>query len=292
MSIWRLPWILPLVFAACGDGGGGSGGAGGDTVLTMTPFTVMPGQEVFKCQYFKNPFGKDVDIQTFETHMSTGSHHLFLFLSTSNADAPLADCSGLEFHSVAFASQRPDDSTTYPDTVGMQIPATQGFEINAHYINATNQPIQAVVTAKMHVAPDGSVTQHAGTFVLNNIGIRVPPGGPTDHTAHCTLPFDANVMFATSHMHTRGTHFVASVAGTQVFQTDQWADPMPAKFTPPMPITSGTNISWTCTYTNETNQTLSFGDSAVSNVMCIFAGQYYPVPAGRDPTLLCNNTGT
>jgi hypothetical protein len=317
MSTSRLALFLAVLFSACGSegpsgsggsgggsggSGGGSGGSGGGSggsggsgggggiTLTMTPFTVNPGQELFKCQFFKNPFGADVDIKTFENHMAAGSHHMFLFLSTNNADAPLQDCAngGFEFHPYVFTTQSRDSGLTYPDTVGMAIPGNQGLEIDAHYINTTQQPITATVQTTLYVAPNGSVTQHAGVIFMNNVGISVPPGGgETSHSASCTLPFQANVLFVGSHMHSRGTDFLAVEGGNTLYHTTDWAEPPPMVFSPPMQIASGTNVQWTCKYTNETNQTLMFGESAATDVMCILTGQYYPVPTGRNPTYTC-----
>ena len=81
--------------------------------LTMDAFTVPPNAEVYKCQQFGNPFGKDVDLVKMVGTMSAGSHHFFLFnMSPStyrNTAAPLGDCpdKGLEFHPFPFLSQQP-----------------------------------------------------------------------------------------------------------------------------------------------------------------------------------------
>jgi hypothetical protein len=296
MKTSRLALFLSFVLAACGSegpsGSGGTGGSGGNdqtVTLSMGPFTVPPGGEVYKCQFFKNPFnGADTDIKTFENHMTTGSHHMFLFLSQSNQDAPLADCQngGFEFHPYVFTSGSRDTTTTYPDTIGMQIPGNQGLEIDAHYLNTTQQTITATVTTTMHIAPAGSVTQHAGVIFFNDVGISIPPGGGQT-SSNCNLPIDMNFLFVASHMHSRGTHFVAKANGTVIDDTMQWADPSPAIFSPAMHQAAGTTINWGCTYDNETNQTLTFGESAQTNVMCILTGQYYPVPAGRNPLVQC-----
>ena len=39
---------------------------------------------------------------------------------------------------------------------------------------------------------------------------------------------------------------------------------------------AGTSIEWTCLYYNPTPQLMTFGDSAATNDMCIYLGQYYP----------------
>ncbi len=70
--------------------------------LTMTPFTVKPNQEVYKCQWFGNPFGKDVDLVKMVGHMDKGSHHFFLFnmspITDQTTAKAISDCptGGLE----------------------------------------------------------------------------------------------------------------------------------------------------------------------------------------------------
>jgi Copper type II ascorbate-dependent monooxygenase, C-terminal domain len=273
------------------SGGGDSATADGETVtLTMGPFTVPPGTEVFKCQNFANPFGDvDQDIKEYETHMSPGSHHMFLFFSDANADGPIQDCpaGGLEFHPYPFSTQTRDASLTYPDTVGSLIPAKTGFELNGHYINTGATPIQGTVTAILHKAKPGTVQQHAGVIFMNDASLTVPPGSSTS-TASCNLPGNINIMTAASHMHQRATGFTAKATdGTVLYQTDQWAEPVPRVFAPVLALSQPTNVTWGCSYNNETSQTLTFGEFAETNVMCIFTMHYYPVADPHNPTLAC-----
>ena len=43
---------------------------------------------------------------------------------------------------------------------------------------------------------------------------------------------------------------------------------------------AGTSITFRCDYANTSSQRLSFGESALTNEMCIFSGQFHPAPAG------------
>jgi hypothetical protein len=139
----------------------------------------------------------------------------------------------------------------------------------------------------MHKAAPGTITQHAGVIFMNDVGITVPPGTSTS-TKSCPLPAGINLMGVSSHMHTRATAFTAKTAdGTMLYQTDQWADPVPRVFTPPMAIPTKTSVTWSCTYDNETPNTLTFGEFAQTNVMCIFTAQYYPVTNPKNPTIDC-----
>ena len=179
------PGDTPGADGGTGPGSGDSSTApnGDDTVtLTMGPFTVPPSSEVFKCQNFRNPFGgADQDIKEYEVHMSSGSHHMFVFFNTTNADGPVVDCPscGLEFHPYPFSTQTRDASLTYPDGVGSLIPAQTGFRLNGHYINTGASPIEGTVTAILHKAKPGTVQQHAGVIFMNDVRLTVPPGTST-----------------------------------------------------------------------------------------------------------------
>jgi hypothetical protein len=257
----------------------------------MGPFTVPASSEVFKCQTFANPFGgNDTDIAEYEEHMTEGSHHMFLFFSPGASDGAIQDCpnGGLEFHPYPFSAQSKDFTLSYPPTVGSRIPGTMGFMLNAHFLNVTTTDFQATLTVTLHIAPAGSVTQYAGVVFMNNVGISIPPNAqPTTVTASCTVPYAMNVMGSVSHMHNRATGFVAKSGSQQLYTTQAWADPVPDMYTPPVQLASGSPVTWSCTYVNDTTSTLTFGESAQTNVMCIYTMQFYPVADPTNPTISC-----
>jgi hypothetical protein len=77
-------------------------------------------------------------------------------------------------------------------------------------------------------------------------------------------------------MHKWGTHFEAKTDdGMVLYQTDEWAEPAPMHFDPPLALTKGTRIDWSCQYANDTGAMITFGDSAVTNEMCIFPGEFF-----------------
>lgn len=281
--------------SSSGSSSGGNPDAGVSTqsvTLTMGPFTVPAGGEVFKCQNFANPFGgKDTDIKEYEEHMTNGSHHMFAFFAPNATDGAVMDCpnGGLEFHPYPFSAQTPDATLTYPATVGSRVPGTMGFMLNAHFINVTGKDFQATMSVTFHLALPGAVTQYAGVMFMNNVGIVIPATNmPATATASCTVPQDMNVMASASHMHQRATDFVATSGSQQLYTTTSWNSPVPAEYTPPVHLTSGSSVSWTCTYVNDTGAPLTFGESALTNVMCIYSMQFYPVTDPTNPTIACN----
>jgi hypothetical protein len=265
--------------------------------LTTQPFTVPANSEVFKCQDFANPFqGQGVDIIRYDLSMNPGSHHMLLFYKQGATDGPVIDCSGLQTGPYTFGAQSQKVTETYPAGVGAAIPAGTGFTVNMHYVNAGAQAITGVVKVTMFVAQPGLVTQHAGVFQFVQTNFSIPPDGqPHAISASCSIPQgqDVNLLSTGAHMHQRATQFIATTGSTVLYQTDQWAEPPPKMYMPPLPLAAGSTIDWSCTYVDDPSTTggtpvpLTFGESALNNAMCNFNATYYPVADPSNPVIMC-----
>jgi hypothetical protein len=258
--------------------------------LKMSTFTVNPGQEVFYCQNFANPWNKQVDIKTYSLNMGMGSHHMFAFYASGATNGALAACpsGGLTFGAFTFSAQSAQTAVTYPPTVGATLPTGTGFQLMVHYLNTTSAPIQSSVALTMYIAKPGVVTNHAGALFLNNATMSVGPqctGGCPSSQSY-TLAQDVYILTSVSHMHKYATNFIAQTStGITLFTTTQWAEPPPQVFSPPLHLTAGTTITWTCTDVNPTGTTLTFGESANTNVMCISSNIFYPVTNVSNPVI-------
>lgn len=311
------PVIASLCLVACTDpqgsngssGGGGAGSSGGtggtggstststsssststvlgETVtLEMDSFDVPPGGEVYKCQNFANPFGGDADVSAFESHMTPGSHHLLLFYKDVVSNGPLQDCSGLEFAATPYSTQLPDDTVAFPPGVAAAIPPSLGLRLQSHYLNTTAETVTAHVKVILHLAAPGTVTDRAAVLFIVQPNIHIPPNTTQDVTYDCNIPVDMSVIKTASHMHKHGTKFVSTVAGAPFYSTDTWDEPKPAFFDPPMQLHAGDPLHFACTFQNNGPDTLTFGESAQTNEMCILGASFYPAPFGQ-PTIDC-----
>jgi hypothetical protein len=269
--------------SASSSGGTGGDSSGNTVTLTMDSFNVPAGAEVYKCQNFVNPFsGVDTEVQEFESHMALGSHHVLLFYKQGvTADGPLETCSGLEFAATPYGSQIPNDSLSFPPGVAALVPGSTGMRIQSHYLNTTGSDITAHVEITFHIAAPGTVQNQAGVLFVVDTDINVPPQGKQVDSNDCTIPFDMNILRASSHMHQHGTDFVATVSGSTVFQTTAWDDPKPALFDPAMKLQQGDPLHYACSFTNNSTSPLTFGESALTDEMCIFTASFYPTPAGQ-----------
>ncbi|HEX9103712.1 MAG TPA: hypothetical protein VF997_15990, partial [Polyangia bacterium] len=268
--------------------GGATGHAIGDDghgnyTITLDPFVVAPGEERYACQDFANPFGGGAAaIHQFASHLTPGSHHLLLFYKPGASDAPLADCSGSEFAPGPYGSQRPDDALVYPDGVAAVVAPSDGFRVQAHYLNATPAPLSVTVTIQLARIDESAVRDRAAVLFFSNGAIDVPPGAAgVVAQKSCTLPFAVNLLQATGHMHQHGRAFTATAAGATIFSSSAYSDVAPALFAPPLALPAGTVVTFACTYDNSDGTApLRFGDSARTDEMCIFSAQFFPAPFG------------
>ncbi len=250
--------------------------------IDMDSFDVEPGGEVYMCQNFKNPFGgTDTAIAASESYMSQGSHHMFAFYNDTSTDGALESCSGLEFHRSIHTAQEPYTKFQYPTGVGALIKGTEGVRMNAHYINTSNKTLTAHVSVVLYVAKPGTVSSYSAQIFFNNPAILVGPHATGHATKTCNIPSDVKLFGVSSHMHQFGTHFTATTDdGRSVYETDTWDNPEVKIFDPPMDLATGSSITYTCDYNNPTSSTLTFGDSAYTNEMCILSGRYFPAADG------------
>jgi hypothetical protein len=259
----------------------------GSVMFESTSFVLMPGEEVFKCQDFANPFGGvDTDVQSWESHMTPGSHHMLLFYQDNAKDIPLADCPALQFQALPYGAQTPDNVITYPAGIAAKLKGTQGFHMQMHYLNASASPVTVQIKMVLHKAAPGTVTQHAGVFFLNNVtGIHTAPGATETITASYTFPKPVKLLYATGHLHKFDNNLIATMNGQEIFKTESWDNTPFQKYEPEIDVAAGTTITWSCDVNNTTTGILTFGESALTNNMCIFDGQYYPAPETGNPTI-------
>jgi hypothetical protein len=166
-------------------------------------------------------------------------------------------------------------TTTYPPNTGRVFNASNGLRLNVHFINSGADAKDAYIVYKVTYVDPAGLTNKVASIFLNQVALRVPPGTSTQSKTY-TLSQDIDLMDDASHMHMRGVHFVATTDGGQMlYDGTDWQEPKPKFFDPPLHLAAGTKITWACTYNNDTGQTLGFGESAATNEMCIFPGEFY-----------------
>ena len=273
-----LPTPSDLAAPATGDMAGTSA-----FTYSLAPFSLGPGEEKINC-YYVPPSGVDRYLNRIVVDMNAGSHHLVVFRVKDDKGLPATGptpCTQLDLPSgldgMLPGSQQLHSEIPLPDGVALLLAKDEGLYFQSHYINATVKDIITTsVTYNFTTVDAALVKQKAGMIFYSNYGLNVPPG-MSIATRSCSAPQDMNLITATGHMHKHGLTFDATVAGASIYHTDHWDEPNGALFPAPgQAVKKGDPIQWACAYNNDTNATLVFGNSAVTNEMCIFAGIYYP----------------
>jgi hypothetical protein len=284
--------VLALLAIGCGSDDGSpadppnsapEGPPPGSTRYTLTtePFTVGAGEEAYKCQTFANPFSGDVAVVRSESRMTAGSHHMHVFFNEDVAPGPIEDCSGLEFARTLHSSQSPEQVMRYPQGVGRTVKAHELLRIQSHYLNSSTGAVTAQITLDLYALPVDAIEQQAGSLFLSNFDIDVAPLSEGSVTRTCPVDQDINVLGLVSHMHQHATQFTAGTdGGLMLYASNDWNEPEQRVFRPALTIGAGSQITFTCAYSNQTAERLTFGESARNNEMCVLAGTYYPAPDG------------
>jgi len=294
------------VSASAEAGAGGAPAGGGGTVvtgsadaaaandpntvtITMGTFTVPPNQEVFMCQDFDNPFGGvDVAIGKSESDMTAGSHHLHVFYGADNPPSrTVTACANpFEFRSLLHGSGQQHFEVQYPAGMAAKLKGTLGLRLQSHYLNTGSTTLTANVVVRLTKVDPSTVTKWIAELYFNRTVLSVPVGDGQTVTTTCTIPStygQIGLINGVSHMHSRGVHFVATTStGVSLIDTMQWDEPPTVPYSPAIMLNPNDSITWTCTYNNSTMGTLTFGDSALKNEMCIFLARFYSAPYGDD----------
>jgi hypothetical protein len=282
---------ISLLAAACGtDSPSNPPPAGilepppdGQGIQLSLHHTLAAGEEVHWCQYFA--LDTAIDVAKFEHAYTQGSHHVLAYTTPLHASdvAGMTDFSceggtGETYNGVAYAGAVPTGELAFPADVGFHFDAGSVILLEGHYLDATDGALDAEVAVNLWFAA-APPSQQAGTLFFYDNNIYVPANG--DYTAQmtCEVSHDINVVSLLSHMHSRGVHYHAEIAGAPaltLIDTDQWLNPEPMLMTTPLVIRGGSRVDYSCDYHDTTGTAVMEGPSKTKNEMCMLIGAYWP----------------
>jgi hypothetical protein len=259
--------------------------------LPQGAITVQPGQEAYYCFY--NTIQQATTVGAFQSWMSPGSsHHFILFEEMAgHADGSVVACgfgSGNWRYATSVSGQIIE--LKFPDTVGLQIQAGEQLDLNMHFVNPGSTAANPEI--KLNVINAQNVQNYASTMVSFNAQISIPPAsalGPGTQTVSgtCTAPSGANFFALTTHTHKWATsaqvNLVRGGKTTNIVNTTNWEAPDTALWNGPNWLTMGPGDSFTysCAYSNSGSTTITVGDTAANNEMCMAIGYFFPVGSAQ-----------
>jgi len=183
----------------------------------------------------------------------------------------------------------------FPPGVALKVPPSFGVDINSHFLNYSGNAPSGEIYGNIYFAEPEEVQYVADIFMLNNTDINLPGNQTTTITRNFMFPGQFNAGFLGnggvddvneiyifqlfSHAHERMDRFDVKLIGGpndgQVIYTAlDWEHPPILELNPPLVLEHGMGLKLEATYTNETNQSISFGLLGANEMMILF-GHYY-----------------
>jgi hypothetical protein len=290
-------WLLPACFLAlsldaCSGHSADSTStseAGGPLQANIGPIDVPAGVETTQCIVVPLGNTEDVVMNGYTITLSEGSHHLIVYLtSAAEQDDPI-NC--IPFAGIAEGTDLPlvfgnkrSVTWAFPTGIAVGIPANQMIRIEGHYINTTANDLQGTGNVTFSTVPASTAPpfQPAGFDFFGTTKISIPP-----NSTYTTGPIfqqalaGTHLISVTTHQHRLGTGaamWASAQAGDlsdQITDDLDWSNPSWRLISPQYDFNGTNGLTFQCNWTNTTDETVGFGESALDE-MCFVGGYYYP----------------
>lgn len=311
--------FLAISLMACNNSGGGGGGGGDDTqepdagVIDPPPpargfqiktpeITIMPGQEITYCYYLKTPNTEDMVVKKWSSVMTSGSHHMILFttgslgmpegtVSASQCGVGGASAQNLPAWIYAAAQEvaelalPTDDGTGKP--LGQVITAGKPAYVQMHYVNPSDNPMKVRVTINAEAFEASVPYTPTSPYITFNANISIPPGAMGDvETQSCNTPAGTKFWMMSTHTHKQSVKTEVKSGTDTVFTSTNWEHPGAQMWMTPTTFYAfpGNRLTFACTYNNtgtNVNRTITAGDSAQTDEMCMATGYHFPATTSK-----------
>jgi hypothetical protein len=232
----------------------------------------------YECFNFAAPWSGNVQAINFESIIDDDRvvHHWILYaVSGSGAPAPgtHGGCSGNRTFIDGWAPG--DKGGRLPDDIGMLLPpAGSVLQLEVHYNNLKRYSDVKDRSGVRVCATDKPREHTAAVHTLGSLSVSLPGNKTTSVSNTCTVASgkgDVHVMSASPHMHKLGVHMTTTVKrtnGTTETLIDTPFDfrsqgPHPT----PMIVHQGDTLTTTCTWDNDTDANVRFGEGT-GDEMC------------------------
>lgn len=282
--------------------------------IQSADITIDPGQEITYCYYFRTPNTEPMAIHKWQSVMTPGSHHMIMFTTSTDLMPPgtfsASNCGfggsgSLSSRPVwTYAAQTAQNEITLPADDGEGKPLAQVIQPNTagffqmHYLNATDAAIQVHVTLNAEALEANAAYTSTAAYITYNAGLSIQPtqttgGVPTVANGGiaaktCSTPANTKFWLMSTHAHKQAVKTEVRngmPASTNVaFTSENWEHPgaqtwMAAPFYTFSDASGPNKLTYECTYVNNTSRTITSGDSAQTDEMCMATGYMFPATA-------------
>lgn len=262
--------------------------ADGWEMLVTSDWELAPNEERYFCQ--RVTLKEDLYVNGIKAVNPAGTHHTALTAAAS-AGMPdgLTECNsnGLLPQGI-FGSGVGTAPVMYPAGVGLKLRAGQQLLLNLHVFNVTAQRLRGTSgTAVLRAKPE-DVKNLAESLLAGPARFSVPVGR-SSVKGKCTMTHDTKLFAVQPHMHQTGVHMKGVAHSSEmgdvtvhdgafnfenqlVYAIDE------------VPMKQGDTVDVECTFDNQTDKPISFGESS-NQEMCFLVLHRYP--AAANPSVSC-----
>lgn len=267
-----------------------------DTIQTTSystfigDFELAPRQETTKCVLKRLSNTEPIYVKAIRTTLNKGSHHLIVYRSSATEERTqpfsctpfVGSLSGQD--GPLMISQIAEEELAFPPGVVLELAAGQMIRIEAHYINLDpDEPITA--HADVEFVTTDTFEQKANFLFYGTTDVALPPNQETvGDWKYTDAPNGINVFAMTGHVHQYGDLVEIEKAsssatpGAHAYPNGEdfsWDEAPVVTYDPPLAFGPGEGFRFRCTWFNDSDSFVGFGESANAE-MCFFWAYYYP----------------
>jgi len=255
---------------------------------------VPAGTEDTKCVVKSLGNETTIRVARVENSLKATSHHFIVYRVNGGSERlepfscePFADTLDPSKGAPLVVTQKSEETLALPEGVAFTLEPNQLIRLELHYINASDTEADAEASAQFITLAEEDFEFEADFLFMGNVEVDIPPRssatlGPTYFPLPSALR-QANFFGITGHEHQWGTNVQVAIADaadgedTAVYEVENflWNEPETVVHDPPFQVPDGGGFRFTCDWTNLSDDTVGFGESA-NDEMCFFWAYYYP----------------
>jgi hypothetical protein len=288
--------LVTLILTSCA--GDDPEPAAEESIEISFSVTAAPGEEIWKCNVTDLPTDTYFNVNRVVSSQNEAVHHMDLMavaLAAPDLQPGSYDCDELyrqyprlmDDGIIIYASQQAEQQILLPEGVVAELLPKLRVMHEIHFVNPTDQPIDAFSKITAYRYDDTKVTQTIWGGAVRDLDINVPPN-VTGHVewTRCVMNDDVDVMFLSTHTHqladrTEVRLFDGSSVGEMIYANTDWHAPRLQDHTAlPLRVPKGSGFEFQCHYTNRGTETVHWGFEA-KDEMCQIALVYTPGETSR-----------
>jgi len=259
--------------------------------LIQAHWVLPANSEQYRCARYTVP--ADAAIHSFRALSPLGTHHTVLTVSHNPTEPDgLTVCSAAtNANAMLSASGVGTNAFTLPDGVAVKVRKGDQLLLNLHLFNVSDKPIEGTSGTLIKVMAENEIVNEAESVLGGPINLNIPPHSKdVVQSGECTMVEDATLFAVGAHAHMHATH--VKVVAHSSLDGDVVLSDRPYSFDaqvvyeidPMVKMKKGDKVQVDCTYDNDGDELVQFGDSSLAE-MC-FAG-FLRYPAVQNPTFPC-----